>query len=85
MESLFVFATNKEVVKNILERTGHVSKDLNKEDKQELEQRIAYVTNWINDTVPEEKIVYAMSDSQKKSIKKLIYELESKEWEEEEW
>ncbi|HLD38716.1 MAG TPA: lysine--tRNA ligase [archaeon] len=84
LANLMRIAKNKEVVKSILERTGHVSKDLNKEDKQELEQRIAYVTNWINDTVPEEKIVYAMSDSQKKSIKKLIYELESKEWEEEE-
>ncbi|HIG97773.1 MAG TPA: hypothetical protein HA230_05530 [Candidatus Aenigmarchaeota archaeon] len=57
---------------------------MNKEDEQELEQRIAYVLNWINDTVPEEKIIYTLSDSQKKSIKKLIYELESKNWGEEE-
>ena len=84
LANLMRIAKNKEVVKSILERTGHVSKDLNKEDKQELEQRIAYVTNWINDTVPEEKIIYTLSDSQKKSIKKLIYELESKNWGEEE-
>ena len=84
LANLMRIAKNKEVVKNILERTGHVPEDLNKEDEQELEQRIAYVLNWINDTVPEEKIIYTLSDSQKKSIKKLIYELESKNWGEEE-
>src|SRR3989344_5709772 len=84
LANLMRIAKNEEVVKNILERTGHVPEDLNKEDEQELEQRIAYVLNWINDTVPEEKIIYTLSDSQKKSIKKLIYELESKNWGEEE-
>lgn len=84
LANLMRIAKNREVVKEILKRTGHISKGLNKEDEHELEQRITYVTNWINDTVPEEKIVYAITDAQKKSIKKLIYELESKEWEEEE-
>ncbi|MFA4819441.1 MAG: lysine--tRNA ligase [Candidatus Aenigmatarchaeota archaeon] len=84
LANLMRIAKNQDVVKSILKRTGHVPQQLNEMDKEELTARISYVTNWINDTVPEEKIVYALSDEQKKSIKKLIYELENKDWEEEE-
>lgn len=79
---LMVISKNKEVVKDILKRTSHIPKDLSKEDVEELNQRLEYATNWINDTVPEEKIIYSMADVQKKSIKKLIHELESKDWDE---
>jgi len=81
---LMRISKNKEVVKEILKRTGHISKDLSKESEKELDLRLGYATNWINDTVPEDQIVYALTDQQRKSIKKLIHELESKDWNEEE-
>src|SRR3989338_5687323 len=81
---LMRISKNKEVVKEILKRTGHISKDLSKEGEKELDLRLGYATNWINDTVPEDQIVYALTDQQRKSIKKLIHELESKDWNEEE-
>ncbi len=84
LANLMRIAKNENVVKEILKRTGHVPKDLSGRDENEIDRRIRYVTNWINDTVPEEKIVYAITDKQKHSIKKLIYELESKQWSEEE-
>ncbi len=84
LANLLRIAKNKEVAKSILQRTGHVSKDLSKGEEAELDSRIDYVQNWIRDTVPEEKIIYSMSDVQKHSIKKLLYELESKDWDEEE-
>lgn len=80
LASLVRLAKNKDVVKEILKRTGHISGS----DDEELDHRLSYVTNWINDTVPEEKIVYSLTDAQKKAIKKLAYELDSKDWEEEE-
>ena len=84
LANLMRIAKNREVVKEILKRTGHVPRELGSDGEKELESRIEYVTNWINDTVPEEKIVYALSDAQRKAIKKLVYELESKQWTEEE-
>ena len=78
---LMRISKNKEVVKSILKRTGHVSKELGN-DERELDERLEYATNWINDTEPEERIVYSLSDQQKSSIKKLIHELESKDWDE---
>ncbi len=84
LATLMRIAKNKGVAKGILKRTGHISSDLSKDDEKEINERIGYVTNWINDTIPEEKIVYALTDAQRKSIKKLIYELDSKEWGEDE-
>ncbi len=81
---LMRISKNKEVVKEVLRRTGHVPEPLEKDDENELDDRLGYVENWINDTVPEERIVYSMTGQQKASIKKLIHELESKEWEEDE-
>src|SRR3989344_1363851 len=81
---LMRISKNKEVVEEILKRTGHIPKDLGRSGEEELDARLDYATNWINDTVPEGKIVYALTDQQRKSIKKLIHELESKDWNEEE-
>lgn len=78
---LMRISKNKEIVKEILRRTGHI-KDLNKEELEELDRRLVYVTNWINDTVPEATITYSLTDRQRNSIKKLVHELESKDWEE---
>ncbi len=78
LATLLRLAKNREVVKNILQRTGHIKKD------DDIEERLGYVENWVRDTVPEEKIIYALTDDQRKTIKKLIYELESKEWNERE-
>lgn len=83
LSNLMRIAKNQKVVKEILKRTGHVAQQLSREEEKELDSRIEFVTNWINDTVPEEKIVYAMADEQKRAVKKLIYELESKQWSEE--
>ncbi len=80
---LMRLAKDKNVVKSILERTRHIPK-LERNDKEELDQRLEYVTNWINDTIPEEKIIYSLSGEQRKVIKKLAYELESRQWSEEE-
>ncbi len=77
LATLMRLAKNREVVKDILRRTGHI-KD------EDVDERLGYVENWINDTVPDEKIVYAFTDVQRETIKKLIYELESKNWNEEE-
>src|SRR3989338_1024613 len=82
LANLMRIAKNKDVVKIILERTGHLQQP-SRDDAKELDRRIDYVTNWINDTVPEEKIVYSLSDAQRKAVKKLAYELESKQWTEE--
>lgn len=81
LANLMRIAKNKNVVKNILKKTGHVS-DLKRGEEKELDERLVYVTNWINDTVSEEKIVYVLTNEQRRAIKKLIYELESKDWEE---
>jgi lysyl-tRNA synthetase class 1 len=83
LANLLRLARDEKVARDILHRTGHIP-ELSHEEAKELEERFGYVRNWINDTVPEEKIVYSLSDAQKKSIKKLIYELESKKWHEEE-
>lgn len=84
LAKLVRLAKKMEVVIDILKRTGHVPKDLNSGEEEELSKRLDYVTNWIHDTLPEEKIVYALEDGQRRAIKKLIYELESKDWPEEE-
>ena len=84
LANLMRIAKNRQVVVEILKRTGHVPLELDRDGEKELESRRDYVTNWINDTVPDEKIVYSLADSQRKAIKKLVYELESTEWNEEE-
>ncbi len=84
LANLLKLAKNREVVKDILERTGHIPPDLSHDDRKELEERLSYTENWVNDTVPEEKIVYSLSEAQRKAVEKLIYELESKKWHEEE-
>ena len=78
LANLLRLAKNRAVVKDILKRTGHVK------DSESVEERLHYVENWINDTAPDEKISYPLSDAQRHSIKKLAYELESKRWTEEE-
>ena len=83
LANLMRISKNSEVVKEILKRTGHIPKDMGKGEK-EISDRIGYVTNWINDTLPEEKITYSLTDAQRKAIKKLIYELDAKDWSEEE-
>ena len=83
LANLMRISKNSEVVKEILKRTGHIPKDMGKGEK-EISDRIGYVTNWINDTIPEEKIDYSLSDVQGKAVTKLIYELDAKDWSEEE-
>ena len=78
LANLLRLAKNKDVVKEILKRTGHVS------DPERINDRLQHVENWVHDTTPDEKISYSLSDEQKKAVKKLVYELESKEWAEEE-
>src|SRR3989338_2840019 len=51
LANLMRIAKNKDVVKEILRRTGHLPAELSAEDAKELDSRVDYVTNWINDPV----------------------------------
>jgi lysyl-tRNA synthetase class 1 len=80
LANLMRIAKNKDVVKNILERTGHI-KD---RDSKSLDARLHYVENWIYDTAADEQLSYSFTDQQRSAIKKLAYELESNNWQEDE-
>lgn len=81
LASLLRIAKKKEIVLDILKRTGHLS-DVSKEDEEQLMQKMELIENWIEDTEKEERIEYALSDEQKDALKKLVKDLRSRSWDE---
>ncbi len=84
LTTLFRIAKNKKIVRDMLERTGHIPKELEKEDEKELKGRLKHAENWVKDTVPEEKIIYGLSENQKRALYQLAKELKTKTFGEEE-
>ncbi|MBI2076277.1 MAG: lysine--tRNA ligase [Candidatus Aenigmarchaeota archaeon] len=84
LTTLFRIAKNKKIIVDMLKRTGHMPKEVGKNDETEIKKRIKYAENWVRDTIPEEKIEYALSESQKRSLVQLAAELKSKTFTEEE-
>lgn len=71
LANLFRIVDNKEVVKKILEKTGHITGD-----SEELERRLEYVQNWVRDSEKEEERKIKLNEKQKKALKTLAEELE---------
>lgn len=84
LTTLMRIAKNKGVITDMLKRTGHIPQELDKNDEREIKKRIKYAESWIKDTVPEEKIIYELSENQRRSLGQLKAELKSKIFNEEE-
>ncbi len=78
LANLFRVVNDKGVVKKILEKTKHVSGE-----SEELERRLEYVKNWVEDSEKEEHKKINLSNKQKEALKILADELE-KNWTEKE-
>jgi lysyl-tRNA synthetase class 1 len=83
LATLMKLAKNKKIVKDILQRTGHIA-EMTKNAEKELDEKLAYAENWIKDTIPEKEIKIDLTEKQKKALKKLAHDLETKKFNEEE-
>lgn len=82
-------AKSDEEVINMLKRTGHIKKELTKQGKKLLLERIHYIKRWVKNFKPEmyfiemQKEIPKIPEDIKKVIKKLGKDLISKKWTEE--
>lgn len=82
LANLLRIAKHKEILKNILQRTGHLPRNMTKDINEEIDERLNYVENWLADTVEDEKLDYNINEKQKKALHVLANELETKAFDE---
>jgi len=82
LANLMKLVRDKELVKQTLVKTGHISKKLAKKQIELLNQRLDNVSNWVQDTAGTEEVEIKLSDAQKTALHKIAYKLKEKDWKE---
>ncbi|MCD6558110.1 MAG: lysine--tRNA ligase [Candidatus Aenigmarchaeota archaeon] len=66
---------DKNIVKDILRKTGHVPEKMSPQEEKELDRRIEYAMKWVEDALGEEKKI-EITERQRKALRSLAEQLQ---------